>query len=162
VQQKIFALKAATDSIRSDFRTDRIRRWLCPTDPSTNTDHTRTLRHQGTDKCLQENPNFQSRHLGSGRNLWLRGLAGCGRTVLSATVLDYLTKENDGFILHFSFDLSDMTERTLDGMLRSLAFRHYRGGVGSAAHLSALSHVSRNDSDQPATKVLSDVVSRCS
>ncbi|KAJ5466539.1 PfsNACHT and Ankyrin domain protein [Penicillium diatomitis] len=48
VQQTTVATKAATDSIRPDHHTDNIKRWLCPQDPSTNANHARTLRHEGT------------------------------------------------------------------------------------------------------------------
>lgn len=150
--------KAATDSIRSDLRTDKVRGWLCPPDPSTNANQARTLRHEGTGTWLLENPVFQSWNSGSRRHLWLHGLAGCGKTVLSATVLDHLANRNDGLILSFFFDFSDTTKQTLDGMLRSLAFQLYQGGVGSAVYLDALFQAHQNGSDQPATKALSDIV----
>lgn len=158
MQQTTVATKAVTDSIGSDLRTARIRSWLCPPDPSANANHARTLRHEGTGAWLLENPVFQSWHSGSHRHLWLHGLAGCGKTVLSTTVLDHLAKGNDGLILSFFFDFSDSTKQTLDGMLRSLAFQLYQGGAGSAIHLDALFQAHQNGSDQPATKALSDII----
>lgn len=158
MQQTTVATKAATDSIRSDLRTDKIIRWLCPPDPSTNANHARTLRHEGTGTWLLENPVFQSWHSGARRHLWLHGLAGCGKTVLSATVLDHLAKGNDRLILSFFFDFSDTTKQTLEGMLRSLAFQLYQGGDGSAFHLDALFQAHQNGSDQPATKALLDII----
>ncbi|CEO59613.1 Putative Pfs, NACHT and Ankyrin domain protein [Penicillium brasilianum] len=132
--------------------------WLCPPDPSTNANHARTLRHEGTGAWLLENPVFQSWHSGSRRHLWLHGLAGCGKTVLSATVLDHLAKGNNRLILSFFFDFSDTTKQTLDGMLRSLAFQLYQSGVGSANHLNALFQAHQNGSDQPTTKALLDII----
>lgn len=158
MQQTAVATKAATDSIKSDLRTDKIRRWLCPPDPSTNANHARMLRHEGTGAWLLKNPVFQSWHSGSRRHLWLHGLAGCGKTVLSATVLDHLAKGNDGLILSFFFDFSDTTKQTLDGMLRSLSFQLHQGGFSSASHLDVFSQAHQNGSDQPATKALSDMV----
>lgn len=78
--------------------------------------------------------------------------------MLSATVLDHLAKANDRLVLSFFFDFSDTTKQILDGMLRSLAFQLYQGGVGSTAHLDALFEAHRNGSRQPATEVLSDIV----
>jgi hypothetical protein len=158
VQQTTVATKVATDSITSDLRTDKIKRWLCPPDPSTNANHARTLRHEGTGTWLLENPVFQEWQSGSRRHLWLNGLAGCGKTVLSATVLDHLAKGNDCLILCFFFDFSDTTKQTLDGMLRSLAFQLYQGGAGTAALLDASFQAHNNGRDQPATKTLEDVV----
>ncbi|KAL4745562.1 nucleoside phosphorylase domain-containing protein [Aspergillus terricola var. indicus] len=60
VQQTTVATKAATDSIRSHLQVDRIRRWLSPPDPSTNANHARMLRHEGTGAWLLKHPNFQS------------------------------------------------------------------------------------------------------
>jgi hypothetical protein len=152
------ATKATTDSIRSDLHADKIKGWLCPPDPSKNANHARTLRHEGTGAWLLKSSVFQSWHSGSCRHLWLHGLAGYGKTVLSVTVLDHLAKGNDGLILSFFFDFSDTTKQTLDGMLRSLAFQLHQGGVGSASHLDALSQAHQNSSDQPAIKELSDIV----
>ncbi|CAG7990738.1 unnamed protein product [Penicillium salamii] len=158
MQQTTVATKATTDSIRTDQRTDNIRRWLSPPDSSTNANHARKLRHEGTGTWLLENPVFQSWHLGSHRNLWLHGLTGCGKTVLSATVIDYITQGNDALILSFFFDFSDITKQTLDGMLRSLAFQLYQDGTNSAVHLDALSEAHQGGRNQPTLKALSDIV----
>jgi hypothetical protein len=152
------ATKAVTDSVRSDLRADKIMRWLCPPDPSTNANHARTLRHEGTGAWLLENPVFQAWHSGSRRHLWLHGLAGYGKTVLSTTVLDQLAKEDDHLILSFFFDFNDTTKQTLDGMLRSLAFQLYQCSVGSTIHLNASFQAHQNGGAQPATKTLLDIV----
>ena len=150
--------EAVTKSIRSDLRTDKIKYWLCPPDHSTNANHARNLRHEGTGAWLLENSVFQSWYCGSRRQLWLRGLAGCGKTVLSATVLDYLARRADSLILCFFFDFNDIAKQTLEGMLRSLAFQLYKGGVDSAFHLDALFQAHQNGNDQPTTKAFWDVV----
>ena len=64
MQQTTVATKAATDSIRSDLRTDKIKGWICPPDPSTNANHARELRHEGTGAWLLKNPVFQEWHSG--------------------------------------------------------------------------------------------------
>ncbi|KAJ5320677.1 NACHT nucleoside triphosphatase [Penicillium antarcticum] len=158
VQQTTAATRATTDSIRSDLHADEIKRWLCPPDPSSNANHARTLRHEGTGAWLLECPVFQAWHSGSRQQLWLHGLAGCGKSVLSTTVLDYLAKGNDGLILSFFFDFNDVAKQTLEGMLHSLAFQLYHGGVDSATHLDASFQAYRNGNDQPTTKVLWGVV----
>ncbi|EAQ89249.1 hypothetical protein CHGG_05868 [Chaetomium globosum CBS 148.51] len=158
VQQTTAAAKLATDSIQADLRTEKIERWLRPSDPSTNANHARELRHEGTGAWLLESPVFQEWHSGSRRYLWLHGLAGCGKTVLSATVLDHLAKGNDRRILSFFFDFSDTAKQTVDAMLRSLAFQLYRGRAGSAGVLDASFQAHQDGRDQLATKTLSDVL----
>lgn len=158
MQQTTVATKAATDSIRSDLRIAKIKSWLCPPDPSTNANHARKLRHEGTGVWLLENPVFQEWHSGLRRHLWLNGLAGCGKTVLSATVLEHLTKGNDRLVLSFFFDFSNTTKQTLDGMLRSVAFQLYRSGAGSAGFLDDLFQAHQDGHSQPAEKTLENVV----
>lgn len=105
-----------------------------------------------------ENPLFQEWYSESRRHLWLNGLSGCGKTVLSATVLDHLAKGNDGLILSFFFDFVETAKQTVDSMLRLLAFQLYQSGVGCAGLLDASFQAYRDGCDQPATKALSDVV----
>ncbi|KAJ5235397.1 NACHT nucleoside triphosphatase [Penicillium citrinum] len=161
IQHATASTKAATNSIRSDLHTNKIRRWLCPPDPSTNANHARTLRYEGTGAWLLENPVFQSWYLGSHQHLWLHGLAGCGKTVLSTTVLDHLALANDALILSFFFDFNDSAKQSLDGMLRSLSFQVYQDESNSAVHLDTLFDLfeaHQGGRDQPETKALSDTV----
>ncbi|EAQ93238.1 hypothetical protein CHGG_01473 [Chaetomium globosum CBS 148.51] len=158
VQQTTAAAKLATDSIQADLRTEKIERWLRPSDPSTNANHARELRHEGTGAWLLESPVFQEWHSGSRQYLWLHGLAGCGKTVLSATVLDHLAKGNDRRILSFFFDFSDTAKQTVDAMLRSLAFQLYRGRARSAGVLDASFQAHQDGRNQLATKTLSDAL----
>ncbi|KAM3513179.1 hypothetical protein MY11210_003204 [Beauveria gryllotalpidicola] len=158
VQRTTTATKAATDSVKSYLRADQIKSWLCPPDPSINAKHARTLRHEGTGTWLLGHPVFQSWLSGSCRHLWLHGLAGCGKTVLSATVLDHLRKGFSRLVLSFFFDFSDRTKQTVDGMLRSLAFQLYQSGPGSAGLLDASFQAHQDGRDQPTTKTLEDVV----
>jgi hypothetical protein len=158
VQQITVATKATTDSIKSELRIDKIKSWLDPPEPSTNANHARTLHHEGTGAWLLKDPIFQSWYLGSRRHIWLHGLAGCGKTVLSTTVLDYLAKENNDPILNFFFDFSDTKKQTYESMLRSLTFQLYESGVNSAVHLDAIFRAHQNGKNQPEMKVLSTIV----
>lgn len=160
MQQTTAATQVATDSIRSGLHTDKIKRWLGPADPSTNANHARKLRHEGTGAWLLENPTFQGWSSGPRQHLWLYGLAGCGKTVLSATVLDHLAKGGDRLILSFFFDFGDATKQTLDGMLRSLAFQLYQAEASSASLLDASFHAHYDGGGQPTTETLEDVVCR--
>lgn len=158
VEQMTSTTKAVVDNIRSDLQTDKIKEWLCPPDPSTNINHAMKLCHEGTGAWLLDMSLFRSWHSGSHRHIWLNGLAGCGKTVLCTTILDYLAKMNDRVLVSFYFDFSDVKKQTVDGMLRSLAFQMYQHGVVSTAHLDALFQGHRNGRDQPSTNALSEVI----
>ncbi|KFA79857.1 hypothetical protein S40288_10302 [Stachybotrys chartarum IBT 40288] len=146
------------DDITSDRHIEKMKDWLCPPDPSTNINHARKLRHEGTGAWLLDKSFFQSWHSGSRRHLWLYGLAGCGKTVLSTIVLDHLSKMNNRLLLNFYFDFSDIKKQTKDGMLRSLAFQMYQYKVASMVYLDALFQDHHNGHNQPSTDALSDTV----
>lgn len=152
--------KAAVLSIASDRRADEIRRWLQPPDPSTNANQARKVRHEGTGMWLLEHPAFQSWCTGSSRHLWLQGLAGCGKTVLSTTVLDQLNRDENRRVLSFFFDFSDTRKQKHDGMLRSLAFQLYRldSTKCSTRRLDELFRSHGNGSQEPATNAIEDAV----
>lgn len=150
--------KATASSIMSYVHTDKIREWLRPPDPSINVNEARKLRHEGTGRWLLENPVFREWHSGSRRCVWVNGLAGCGKTVLSATVLDHLITGNDRLVLFFLFDFSDTTKQTLNDMLRSFAFQLYLSGAVSAGHLDESFQAHQDGRDQPTTKTLEEVV----
>lgn len=160
VQQTTTATQATADFIKFDLHTDKIRRWLSPADQSTNFNHAKKLRHEGTGAWLLKDPVFESWHLGSRRHLWLKGLVGCGKTVISTTVLDHLAKVNNGPILSFFFDFGDTAKQTFDDMLRSLVFQLYQGGFDSANHLDTLFECHQRGSNQAATKTLEDMFSK--
>lgn len=157
IKRTASATKAAIDHFTSDRHTNKIKGWLRPPDPSTNINHARKLRHEETGAWLLADPFFQSWRSGSHQCLWLYGLAGCGKTVLSATVLDHLAKTNNR-LLRFYFDFSDVEKQTLDGMLRSLAFQMYQHGVASTAHLDALFQDHNDGREQPSTNALLGMV----
>ncbi|WYZ41181.1 hypothetical protein EsH8_V_000076 [Colletotrichum jinshuiense] len=158
IQKSTIAMNATTETIKSDLQTQKIKRWISPPDPSINANHARKLRQEGTCAWLLETPIFKAWVLGSRQHLWLHGLAGCGKTVLSSMVLDYLTKRNDHLVLHFFFDFSDTTKQTVDGLLRSLVFQLYQSGVSSTTHLDNSFEAHKDGKDQPAAKVLLDII----
>lgn len=160
VQQTTTTTQATADLIKSDLHTDKIRRWLSPPDQSKNFNHAKKLRHEGTGAWLLRDSVFETWHSGSRRHIWLKGLAGCGKTVLTTTVLDHLAKVKNGPILSFFFDFGDTAKQLFDGMLRSFIFQLYQGGFDSANHLDTLFESHQRGSNQAATKNLEDIFSK--
>lgn len=55
--------------------------------------------------------------------LWLFGIPGCGKTVLSTSIIEHLSKLDDGqerIVIYFYFDFNDAAKQTVDSMARSL------------------------------------------
>ncbi|PNP54670.1 hypothetical protein FNYG_15619 [Fusarium nygamai] len=154
VQKMSNVTKAMIETVRSNQHVAEIKDWLSPPDSSTNANHARQLRHEGTGEWFLNSAAFREWKTRSRRHLWLYGLPGCGKTVLSTTILDHLVNINDHITLAFFFDFSDTTKQTVDGMLRSLVFQLYKLEIDSSRELDGLFQSHRDGRDQPATKTL--------
>ncbi|KAH7205287.1 hypothetical protein BKA60DRAFT_685024 [Fusarium oxysporum] len=145
-------------SMASDHRFAKIERWLSPPDYSTNANSARKRRHPGTGAWLLNSPAFQEWKLGSRQHLWLYGLAGCGKTILSTTILDHLLQTNTHTTLAFFFDFSDPKKQKLEDLLRSLAAQLHHTGNEAARRLDGLFASHDDGRRQPDTTVLSACV----
>ncbi|KAF5268142.1 hypothetical protein FOXYS1_962, partial [Fusarium oxysporum] len=145
-------------SIASDHHFAKIERWLSPPDSSTNANLAREHRHPGTGTWLLNSPIFQEWKLGSRQHLWLYGLAGCGKTILSTTILDHLLQIDTHTTLAFFFDFSDPRKQKLEDLLRSLVIQLYNTGNEAARRLNSLFTSHDDGRRQPDTNALSACV----
>ncbi|EGU74404.1 hypothetical protein FOXB_15094, partial [Fusarium oxysporum f. sp. conglutinans Fo5176] len=152
------ATKHAVMSMASDHRFAKIKQWLSPSDYSTNANSARKCRHPGTGTWLLNSPIFQEWKLGSRQHLWLYGLAGCGKTILSTTILDHLLQIDTHTTLAFFFDFSDSRKQKLENLLRSLAVQLYHTGNEAARRLDNLFTSHDDGQRQPDTNALSACV----
>ncbi|KAJ6784959.1 hypothetical protein PWT90_01758 [Aphanocladium album] len=113
-------IKSTLHTIMADDEDAKVSAWLSPPHPSSNINKARTARHAGTGTWFTKGDVFSEWKRGERRHLWLRGLPGCGKTVLSVTVLDNLREMADHTMVMFFFDFSDTEKQKLDDMLRSL------------------------------------------
>ncbi|KAG6981228.1 putative ankyrin repeat protein [Fusarium oxysporum f. sp. conglutinans] len=150
--------KHAVMSMASDHHLTRIERWLSPPDYSTNANLARERRHPGTGTWLLNSPAFQEWKLGSRQHLWLHGLAGSGKTILSTTILDHLQQIDSHTTLAFFFDFSDPRKQKVENLLRSLAVQLYHTGNEAANRLSSLFTAHDDGRRQPDTNALSACV----
>ncbi|VBB84475.1 Putative protein of unknown function [Podospora comata] len=122
--------KAEVEIIRRNNHLAKVERWLRPPDTSINFNEARRKWHEGSGLWFLDSPAFNEWKCGS-HHLWLHGLAGCGKTVLSATIVDHLQKRNDCIVLQFYFDFNDTSKQKVDGVLRSLVFQLDKLGSSS-------------------------------
>lgn len=129
MQKTVAETNLTVTSIKSDTQVTKIKRWLNPPEYSTTMNTARKRRHSGSGNWLIHSLPFQEWKLGFRRHLWLYGVAGCGKTVLSTTIIEHLWRfDNYTTLVHF-FDFNTPQKQTLGGLLRSLAFQIYsRGG----------------------------------
>jgi predicted ATPase len=127
MEPKISNVHTGVDSLTSDSHLQKLKTWLSPPDPSTNRNAAKEKRQEGTGNWFVTSTAFLEWKFGSRQHLWLHGLAGCGKTVLTSTILDHLhdARPDSCVCLDFFFDFREIDKQHLANLLRSLAFQLY-------------------------------------
>lgn len=145
-------------------QTSRIAKWLGASDPSTNHNKALQQRHEGTGLWFVHGTPFKEWKVQRKSFLWLHGLAGCGKTILSAAIIDDLkihSKQNDltySTLLYFYFDFNDISKQTLDNMLRSMIIQLYQQRPDVQQHLKQIWTTHGDGNRQPSTESLDSVL----
>jgi hypothetical protein len=109
---------------REVYETERLKRifeWLSPPDPSANYTKALETRHDGTGLWFIHGDVFEEWKRRPGSFLWLHGIPGCGKTVLTSTIIARLEQDmTDQVLLYFYFDFTDTDKQSLNSVLRSL------------------------------------------
>ncbi|KAK7570935.1 hypothetical protein V3481_019026 [Fusarium oxysporum f. sp. vasinfectum] len=150
--------KHAVMSMASDHRFAKVEGWLSPPDYSTNANLARERRLPGTGTWLLNSPAFREWTVGTRWHLWLYGLAGAGKTILSTTILDHLLQIDTHTTLAFFFDFNDARKQKLEDLLRSLAVQLYHTGNEAGRRLDNLFTSHDYGRRQPDTNALSACV----
>ncbi|KAI0860282.1 hypothetical protein F4860DRAFT_525416 [Xylaria cubensis] len=155
VQEDVKEVKAEIGGLRADTHFDHIYKWLLPPDPSTNLDNALKLRHQGSGEWFLHHPAYSGWKCEGSSFLWLNGIPGCGKTILSAAIIkDLTTGELSQGLLYFHFDFSDTRKQSFDMMLRSLLWQLYYKNMDVRSHLDSLYLSCRQRSQQPSLESL--------
>ncbi|KAK1983358.1 hypothetical protein LZ30DRAFT_748709 [Colletotrichum cereale] len=147
-------IKTQVDTMSSNSHMQKIREWLSPPDTSTNSNIARESRHKGTGLWFLKSAAFKEWERGFRKHLWLHGMPGCGKTVLTTTILDHLAQMDDLITLDFFFDFNDTSKQQPDDMFRSIAFQMYAKRIESRKELDSLFASHDNGRRQPTTEVL--------
>ncbi|KAJ1323553.1 ankyrin repeat domain-containing protein 50 [Microdochium nivale] len=156
MSQQFENVNTVLGGLETTSHNDHIRQWLSPADPSTNDTRARRLRHHNTGRWLLETPEYNSWKDARDTFLWLHGKPGCGKTVISSTVIDDLslavTKTHT--LLYFYFDFSDTAKQTVDSLLRSLVHQLYHQMAMTQAPLNSLYALCQDGVTQPSRESL--------
>ncbi|KAF8540407.1 hypothetical protein BDD12DRAFT_833396 [Trichophaea hybrida] len=88
---------------------ERAMNWLDATNPDALYDVNRDHRMAGTCEWILQNEEYQGWIQGTGLNyLWVVGIPGAGKSVLSANIVDELRKLEDAVVLYFFFRNGDV------------------------------------------------------
>ena len=124
IQDSVAAITASLDAANLDRLSQKIVSWLAAPDPSSNYNSAREKYHYGTGQWLLENPSYLEWKNRPASLLWLHGKAGCGKTVISSTIIQDLSKLEPGdskiTCLYFYFDFQVGQKQTFESCLCSL------------------------------------------
>ncbi|KAF2706267.1 HET-domain-containing protein, partial [Pleomassaria siparia CBS 279.74] len=150
----------------SDEKASKIRRWLSAPDPSANYLKALKQRQDETGRWFlrcdsyakwDANVDVDAVHF-----IWLYGIPGCGKTILSSTilhdVLQYCDNDPDKVVLYFYFDFNDVQKQNPQLMLYSLVRQLLQQSAKIPTSLNTLFLKCDNGSQQPSVDVLMDVM----
>jgi hypothetical protein len=107
-------------------RRKKIDRWLSPPDPSMNHNKALQQRHQDSGLWFLQSDAFVKWRTRRNSFLWLNGIPGCGKTILSSTIIKDLNSTLPSEpLLYFYFKFDDTGKQTLESMVRSLISQLY-------------------------------------
>ena len=136
-----------------------IERWLSPSDPSANYNKALQQRQEGTGLWFLQTHAYAQWKMQRNSTLWLYGIPGCGKTILSSTIIEDLVKTlPHERLLYFYFDFSDVHKQTLDNMVRSLINQLYNRSTNAWKQLDLLFSSCGNGCRQPSLESLGQVL----
>jgi hypothetical protein len=102
----------------------KIRQWLSAPDASANYQKALKLRQANTGRWFLESDKYARWKEAPCSFLWLYGIPGCGKTILSSTVLEsvlqYCARTPGKVAAYFYFDFNDTQKQIPESMIRSL------------------------------------------
>jgi hypothetical protein len=139
-----------------------MRRWLSPPDPSSNYQRALKLHQEGTGVWYLENKEHTTWKTSSSTFHWLHGIPGCGKTILSSTilksVLELCTNDPGRAVAYFYFDFKDTEKQDPDPMIRSFIMQLLSQCIKIPSTLEMLFSTCENGRRQPSTSALLDVL----
>jgi hypothetical protein len=136
----------------------KIYSWLSAPDPSTNYHKAHKQRQAKTGLWLLDSASFIKWKAGAASRLWLYGIPGCGKTILSSTVIEHLLQHCHGnasmVTAYFYFDFNDTQKQDPELMFRSLLRQLLQHSVKIPKAVNALFSACENGHRQPSLHAL--------
>lgn len=136
----------------------RISEWLLS--PVLSTNHNKALqqRQKGTGSWLIENSAFKNWISKPTAFLWLHGIPGCGKTILSSTIIEHLQNVRVPNLLYFYFDFTDIQKQNFRGVICSLMLQLYQICDDAQEPLEALHSACGDGNTQPSCESLCQIL----
>ncbi|KAG0131109.1 hypothetical protein HOY82DRAFT_485560, partial [Tuber indicum] len=101
----------------------RIRDWISPADPQSNHLVARKLCQYGTGRWFTEGKEFRD-WLGGGKSfLWLHGIPGAGKTILSSTVIEHISAKPGSILAYFYCDFKQVSKQSATSLIGSIIWQ---------------------------------------
>ncbi|KAF6825274.1 pfs domain-containing protein [Colletotrichum musicola] len=114
------------ENLQSESRSAEIRRWLSPPDPSTNFHKARLQHQKGTGQWLLEGDSYKRWKSDTKSFLWINGIPGCGKTILSSSVIaELMDSPASSNLVYFYFEFNDINKQSVGKAVRSLISQLY-------------------------------------
>ena len=154
VHQRVDKFSVGVTDLQIGEKQKKIRRWLSAPDPSSNYNKALRSRQGGTGEWFFKTDAYRDWLSKPGYLLWLHGIPGCGKTVLSSTIIqktdDYCRHRSGLLILYFYFDFNDIEKQQYEKMIRSLIVQLFAQCVNIPPILESLYSSCMNGQRQPA------------
>jgi hypothetical protein len=139
----------------------KIYSWLSAPDPSTNYHKAYKQRQADTGLWLLESARFADWKERAASRLWLYGIPGCGKTILSSTIIEHLLQhchdDTSMVTAYFYFDFNNTQKQDPELMLRSLLCQFLQRSVVIPKGVDALFSSCENGQRKPSQHALLEV-----
>ncbi|KAJ5781180.1 hypothetical protein N7457_006340 [Penicillium paradoxum] len=150
IQDGISDLKSLLERTTASQVSFMVRAWLAAPDASLNHNAASAKRRADTGLWLVNGPRFADWLVGQNSFLWLNGFAGCGKSVLCSTAIEYTfkrMKHSQGVgIGYFYFSFTDEAKQDDSGMLRTLLLQLSAQVQDGEQHLEQLYQLHKSSS----------------
>ncbi len=124
LHEGVHEISLEVTNLRLDSKHKEIRRWLSAPDPSSNYNRALKHRHARSGDWFLKSDAYMDWLLESSSLLWLYGIPGCGKTILSSAIIQetirYCGSRSKSVVLYFYFDFNDTEKQLHEQMIRSL------------------------------------------
>ncbi|TIA06829.1 purine and uridine phosphorylase [Aureobasidium pullulans] len=158
LKRKMSIVAESIDQIKTSGKSDKIERWLKAPDPSVNHKKALKAHHRGTGQWFLASNEFLHWKQESHSFLWLHGLSGCGKTVLSSTIIQHLLKENPFRTFYFYFDFSRQDQQEHENMVRYLLDQVYDKSPEAEKAIDVLFELNGKGKQQPGVTQMEEVL----
>ncbi|KAM3531642.1 hypothetical protein NHJ13051_000707 [Beauveria bassiana] len=153
-------VQASVQSLHTSSHLDKITNWISAPDPSTDLNKARQLHQPGTGQWLLLSEQYQLWKTARNSFLWLYGIPGCGKTVLSSTAITDLCddEETSPNLVYFYFNFADVEKRSTKKAVRSLIDQLYRKCTPAQELLNSFYAPYQKAGGQPSEDALQEIL----